>query len=38
MTVDMDLTLADLRLLSLDAMPLRDVIKEADATSKRRRR
>jgi HAD superfamily hydrolase (TIGR01509 family) len=38
MTVDMDLTQADLRLLSLDAMPLRDVIKEADAMSKRRRK
>ena len=38
MTVDLDLTQADLRLLSLDAMPLRDVIKEAGAVSKRRHR
>jgi beta-phosphoglucomutase-like phosphatase (HAD superfamily) len=29
MTVDLDLSEADLRLLSLDAMPLRNVIKEA---------
>jgi HAD superfamily hydrolase (TIGR01509 family) len=36
MTVDLDLTEADLRLLSLDAMPLRNVIKEASAVSKRR--
>jgi HAD superfamily hydrolase (TIGR01509 family) len=34
LTVDLDLTEADLRLLSLDAMPLRDVI-EASAVRKR---
>ena len=34
MTVDLDLTEADLRLLSLDAMPLRDLIKEAQRVSK----
>jgi hypothetical protein len=38
MTVDLDLTEADLRLLSLDAMPLRDVIKEASPVRKRRAR
>jgi len=36
LTVDLDLTEADLRLLTLEAMPLRDVIKEASAVSKRR--
>ena len=36
LTVDLDLTEADLRLLTLEAMPLRDVIKEARAVSKRR--
>ena len=36
LTVDLDLTEADLRLLTLEAMPLRDVIKQASAVSKRR--
>ncbi len=36
LTADLDLTEADLRLLTLEAMPLRDVIKEASAVSKRR--
>jgi len=35
LTVDLDLTEADLRLLTLEAMPLRDVIKEASAVRKR---
>ena len=38
LTVDLDLTEADLRLLSLDAMPLREVISQASATRKRGRR
>ena len=38
LTVDLDLTEADLRLLSLDAMPLREVIKEASAVRKPRAR
>jgi HAD superfamily hydrolase (TIGR01509 family) len=38
LTADLDLSEADLRLLSLDAMPLRDVIKEASAVRKRRSR
>jgi HAD superfamily hydrolase (TIGR01509 family) len=38
MTVDLDLAEADLRLLSLDALPLRDVIKEASPVRKRRAR
>ncbi len=38
LTADLDLTKADLRLLSLDAMPLRDVIKEASPVRKRRAR
>ena len=37
LTADLDLSEADLRLLSLDAMPLRDIIKEASPVSKRRR-
>jgi len=36
LTAELDLTEADLRLLTLEAMPLRDVIKEASAVSKRR--
>ncbi len=35
LTVDLDLSEADLRLLTLEAMPLRDVIKEASAVRKR---
>jgi len=35
LTADLDLSEADLRLLSLDAMPLRDVIKEASLVRKR---
>ena len=38
MTVDLDLTEGDLRLLSLDAMPLREVIKEACPVRKGRAR
>src|ERR1700704_4385607 len=38
LTVDLDLTEADLRLLTLEAMSLRDVIKEASAVRKRRSR
>ena len=38
MTIDLDLTEADLRLLSLDAMPLPEVIKEASPVRKRRAR
>ncbi len=38
LTADLDLSQADLRLLSLDAMPLRDVIKEASPARKRRAR
>jgi len=38
LTADLDLSEADLRLLSLDAMPLRDVIKEASPVRKRRAR
>jgi HAD superfamily hydrolase (TIGR01509 family) len=38
LTTDLDLSEADLRLLSLDAMPLPDVIKEASAVRKRRSR
>ena len=38
LTVDLDLTEADLRLLSLDAMPLREVINQASAARKRGRR
>jgi HAD superfamily hydrolase (TIGR01509 family) len=38
LTADLDLTEADLRLLTLEAMPLRDVIKEATAVRKRRSR
>jgi HAD superfamily hydrolase (TIGR01509 family) len=35
LTVDLDLSEADLRLLTLEAMPLRDVIREASAVRKR---
>ena len=38
LTADLDLSEADLRLLSLDAMPLREVIKEASPVRKRRAR
>ena len=38
LTADLDLTEADLRLLTLDAMPLSAVIKEASAVRKPRRR
>ena len=38
LTADLDLSEADLRLLSLDAMPLREVIKEASSVRKRRAR
>ena len=38
LTVDLDLTEADLRLLSLEAMPLREVINQASAARKRGRR
>src|SRR5438874_9661976 len=38
LTADLDLTDADLQLLSLDAMPLREVIKEASPVRKRRAR
>jgi len=38
LTADLDLTEADLRLLTLEAMPLREVIKEASAERKRRSR
>jgi beta-phosphoglucomutase-like phosphatase (HAD superfamily) len=37
LTVDLDLTEADLRLLTLEAMPLREVIKEASVARKRGR-
>jgi HAD superfamily hydrolase (TIGR01509 family) len=38
LTVDLDLSEADLRLLTLEAMPLREVIREASATRKRGRK
>jgi HAD superfamily hydrolase (TIGR01509 family) len=38
LTVDLDLTEADLRLLTLEAMPLREVINQASAARKRGRR
>jgi HAD superfamily hydrolase (TIGR01509 family) len=38
LTVDLDLTEADLRLLTLEAMPLREVIDQASAARKRGRR
>src|ERR1700694_992569 len=38
LTVDLDLTAADLRLLTLEAMPLREVIKQASARRKRGRK
>jgi HAD superfamily hydrolase (TIGR01509 family) len=38
LTVDLDLTAADLRLLTLEAMPLREVIKQASAPRKRGRK
>ena len=38
LTVDLDLTDADLRLLTLEAMPLREVIKQASAPRKRGRK
>jgi HAD superfamily hydrolase (TIGR01509 family) len=38
LTVDLDLTEADLRLLTLEAMPLREVIREASAARKRGRK
>jgi len=38
LTVDLDLTGADLRLLTLEAMPLREVINQASAARKRGRR
>src|SRR5207253_2024076 len=38
LTADLDLSEADLRLLSLDAMPLREVIKQASPVRKRRAR
>src|SRR5207237_9009533 len=38
LTADLDLSEADLRLLSLDAMPLREGIKEASSVRKRRAR
>jgi len=38
LTADLDLTEADLRLLTLEAMPLGEVIKEASAERKRRSR
>jgi putative hydrolase of the HAD superfamily len=38
LTADLDLTEADLRLLTLDALPLREVIKQATAARKAGRR
>jgi beta-phosphoglucomutase-like phosphatase (HAD superfamily) len=37
LTVDLDLTEADLRLLTLETLPLREVIKEASGARKRAR-